>query len=101
MGDLFGGFLSIFNVVGGGILYLLIGSKAQKENESGRHYRLSAGSISIGLILGVIIYFMFFENVYGVHRRDYVALILCLACSSIALLVVVRFLESIRKDIGD
>lgn len=99
MGGLFGGFLSLVNAAGGGILYLLIGSKAWNETEGGRHYRLSAGSIAIGLIIGAILYFGFFAVEYGVTRQRHFRLALCLGGAAFAFWLVVRVLEAINKDI--
>ena|SRR5918912_1651197 len=54
MGGLFGGLLGLFSVIGGGLLYLLIGKAAWKDNQTASWWRVILGGIIVGLILGFI-----------------------------------------------
>ena len=55
MSGLFGGYLYLVELVGGFVLYILIGGKAWKKSDDGRFFRLALGALSIGGVLGAIL----------------------------------------------
>jgi hypothetical protein len=57
MGGMFGGLLGLLNLLGGGVLFLLIGTPAlEPNNQVARWWRLIIGSLIIGPILGCVIF---------------------------------------------
>lgn len=52
----FGGILGFFNVIGGCVLYILVGSKAWGKTYKSRWWRVVFGGAVLGFIVGTIIY---------------------------------------------
>jgi hypothetical protein len=50
MKGIFGGIISLINIIGGCIIFLLIGERAWKESNTGRRWRLAYGSLCCGLV---------------------------------------------------
>lgn len=58
---MFGGLLGLLNLLGGGVLFLLIGKPAFKpDNQVARWCRLIIGCLIIGPILGCVIFRIFY-----------------------------------------
>ena len=89
MSGLFGGYLGLVNVIGGGILYLLIGAKA--HDPRARVPRLLFGSLVVGLTIGLLAPLTMFES------RDLgLALIACSFLGVLASAILTGVLEWIR-----
>jgi hypothetical protein len=56
MGGIFGGLLEAINMLGGGILYVLIGSNAWRVGQLARWCRLAAAAYLIGIVGGIVAY---------------------------------------------
>jgi hypothetical protein len=54
MGGLFGGLLGLVHAVGYGLLYVLIGSAAERDTGEARWTKVILGSVSVGLVFGLI-----------------------------------------------
>jgi hypothetical protein len=54
MTGLFGGYLALMDTIGGGVLYVLIGTKAWTDTQDGRFFRLGAGALSLGAFAGLV-----------------------------------------------
>lgn len=53
MGGVFGGLLRIYSFLGGCLIYLLIGRRAWTDSVGAYWWRLSIGSLSIGILVGI------------------------------------------------
>lgn len=56
MNGIFGGFLSIIDSIGGGLLYILIGESASKMAALTRLVRLVLGAVVFGCVISLFIY---------------------------------------------
>lgn len=53
----FGGLLQVLRIIGGVVLYVLIGSKAFGASEKAQNLRLGFGSLIVGFGIGVVLYY--------------------------------------------
>jgi len=53
----FGGLLQLLRAIGGFVLYVLIGPKARSQSEKAQNLQLAAGSLIVGLGIGVVLYY--------------------------------------------
>ena len=61
MGGLFGGLLGLFNFIGGGVLYALIGTEAWRDGEKARWARVLLGGVVLGLMAGLISFCVYYR----------------------------------------
>lgn len=99
MGGLFGGLLDLVNVMGGGILYLLIGSKAWKDSKEGRFFRLASGTIGLGLILGVSFYLFVLKRDVDTAEDVVGKVLFSTVFASIACAIFIAVIESVRRKL--
>lgn len=94
MSGLFGGILEFVNILGGVILYLLIGKKAWKHSNTTRYARLNFGGIFVGFVLATTLYFNGDLDIFKKHEV-FVPIVLI----PFFVLVSVLCLEILRKKI--
>lgn len=103
MGGIFGGFLEAMNVIGGGLLYLLVGSAAWRETGRARWYRVNTGSVIVGLAFGFIGYLLFFpggDDRMSIHDRTVLFFALFFGLPGVFFLLSVIF-ETIRRAVSE
>jgi hypothetical protein len=101
MGGFFGGFLGLINAVGGGVLQVLIGLKAWNDNASGRHYRVVAGSIASGLVIGGILYVWLLEALFDDPFGGILNLLICFVGVPLVFLLIAGALEDVTNEIDE
>jgi hypothetical protein len=98
MGGLFGGFLSLINVVGGHILHVLIGSPAWKDKKKARQARLTAGTTALGsIVAGTAGSIWFLAIVLNDDWNVWYINLLVPICAGVAFAVFVLALEEVRE----
>ncbi len=101
MGGLFGGLLGLVNLVGGLILYLLIGAKAWRENEKGRDARRRTGAIFIAIPLGFILYVFLSSVDYFSHDERYIFKWGIVLALPIIFIISISMMENLRKGLNE
>jgi hypothetical protein len=88
----FGGLLQLLRALGGLVLYVLIGQKARGHGEKAQNLQLAAGSLIVGLGIGVCFYY------WCLAQRDDRAVISFLV-TPVASIIVAFILNHISKSI--
>lgn len=91
MTGLFRGLLEIVNLLGGTVLFILVGSKAWAKSRTGRNFRLTFGGLVIGIVAAVVTY-------YQLRPMSDPSPICCVP---VGLIAAVFGLELIRKALED
>lgn len=96
MYGILGGLLELVNVLGGFVLWVLIGKAAWRTNKAGRWARVIAGGLPCGIAL-TIVYFLFVLSYSG--KYDVAGIIAFCLIVSIIIAGLASVLEFIRQAI--
>ena len=102
MTGLFGGILAIVEFIGGCILFVLIGGRAWKADQTARGYRLNIGGTLGGFLIGFLVYWITPNEIFEFGSSSYRhsnewKMVICFFGIPIVMLLVTLFLEQIRK----
>ena len=91
--------VGLINFVGGVLLTLVLGLRAWAQTDLGRGYRLCAGALAIGIILGYVFYAVcpkVLSSLIDSSARPWIAF----GVLPILLLAFTFYLESLRTKLG-
>jgi|ERR1051325_3119026 TRAP-type uncharacterized transport system fused permease subunit len=102
MGGLLGGILWLVNIIGGGVLYILVGMAAWRDTSKARWIRVLLGGWVLGLVVGLISFYIWYS-----YREDYYparwtqeVFTNCVTLVPISFVIVSLVLEKIRRIIS-
>jgi len=90
--------VGLIGIAGGVVLMFGLGIQAWAQTESARKYRLCAGAIAVGVILGIFIYW-WHPNLLSFLIDPWWKLAVAFGGLPILLLALTFFLESLRKKL--
>src|SRR5947209_188144 len=95
-----GGLLWFVNIVGGIVLYVLMGSAARKESNDAKYARLITGGLVLGVIAGVLVYLWLPYYVYADRPDENTRRLVSYLATPAVLVVLVLILERIRARLN-
>lgn len=100
MGGLFGGILGLINIIGGGILYALLGSPAWRPTSRGRWVRVLFGGATLGVVTYALFYYFVVRGSNNLSSDDMNFFFACFLAIFGVFVAIAVGLERLRRSLS-